>query len=301
MNNRIKEIVTKYTNQQLVDITLVEAGLESEVAVAKLTNGPTIVVKYAKPGRHPNYILEADAYRRLKGLGAKVPEVLHVDEESLVMSKLPGAEMDDQEELYQDQVLFDAIAKDLALCWQVSYVGFGPIDMLEYRKSGVIKGSYPSWAEFLQQTRDSFGRLRSSGHLDSTSVTKLEKYWRSAIPILHLGTSHLIHGDFAMSAIFVDDGKYSGTIDFGDALIGDPLMDLAYFKFKEISKDYGELIYRNLSEAYRKHVDSELLENYEVRINLYMIYWGVLRVLDCPDEALKPKFAAKLKLVAKGL
>ena len=111
----------------------------------------------------------------------------------------------------------------------------------------------------------------------------------------------LVHGDFALSAIFVKDKHYEGIIDYGDAFIGDPLMDIAYFRFKEITKGYGQQIYRLLLEQYLQitGIDREYAE--EV-ISLYMIYWAVERIhADNIEQDLINKFLEKTDALIKHL
>jgi aminoglycoside phosphotransferase (APT) family kinase protein len=107
----------------------------------------------------------------------------------------------------------------------------------------------------------------------------------------------LVHGDFAMSSLLVDGQSFTGVIDFGDAFIGDPLMDIAYFRFKEITKSYGHDIYRRLLRHYTDARKIILDDELEQKIVFYMIYWGLKRLEHCPDQELRKKFAAKLRMV----
>ena len=70
-------------------------------------------------------------------------------------------------------------------------------------------------------------------------------------------------------------------------------MDLAYFRFKEMTKDYGYEIYSLLKNSYVKNldIDDETLERIIV---FYMVYWAVVRVhADNLDVALIEKFIDK--------
>lgn len=301
MNTQTNQIIAHYNSSSVIETNFMDAGLESNVVLVQLSDGTSAIVKSPKPNRRPNYIFESDAYRKLSALGARVPTVLYADEQSLVMSVLAGGELDNHPELYSDKLLFQDIAGNLALCWQVEYDGFGPIDIDSYRNTKAILGKFPTWSAFLNETEQLFDPLAKSGQLEHQTVDNLSRYWSKYKNSFDIAKGRLIHGDFAMSAVFVESDKYSGLIDFGDAIIGDPLMDLAYFKFKEINKDYGTTTFSNLVKPYIELTKAEEISNFGTRINLYMIYWGLHRVLDCPEPELIPKFAAKLQVVADGL
>ena len=124
----------------------------------------------------------------------------------------------------------------------------------------------------------------------------MHDFWEAALPGISLKQGSLVHGDFAMSAIFVEGSTYAGLIDFGDALIGDPVMDLAYFRFKEITKPYGPATYDLLCRAYQHATGRSIAEQ---RVLFYMIYWGLERLAHCPDAALHTKFGDKFHEVAE--
>lgn len=108
----------------------------------------------------------------------------------------------------------------------------------------------------------------------------------------------LVHGDFAMSALFVNNNQFEGIIDFGDAFVGDPLVDIAYFRFKEITKEYGEQVYANLLQAYIEMGGMKVTPETERRILFYTIYWGLRRLRHCPDSSLRLKFVEKLTKIS---
>ena len=45
-----------------------------------------------------------------------------------------------------------------------------------------------------------------------------------------------IHGDLGAEHVFVDDGRITGVIDWGDAAIGDPDLDLG-----RLMRDFGSI------------------------------------------------------------
>jgi aminoglycoside phosphotransferase (APT) family kinase protein len=277
----------------LANAQLIDSGLESDVYYINSHDGRELILKKSKLSGRQNYLFEACAYRSLRSLGARVPEVVRVNSEELLMTRLSGGVMDDQAELYDNDQLFADIAYNLALCNSVTFEGFGGA----VQSGDSFVGEYPTWAAFLDTTEQLFEDPEIVGELGEAYIAKLRSTWKSQKPKMTLYQGALVHGDFAMSSLFVDGQSLTGVIDFGDAFIGDPLMDIAYFRFKEITKSYGYDIYRRLlrhyADARKLTLDSEL----EQKIVFYMIYWGLKRLEHCPDRELRKKFAAKLKIV----
>ena len=261
---------------------IIEDGAESVVVLSD-DDGVKTITKRRRPSGKTQYKFEAFAYRKLGASGASVPHVLTVNDDELVMSAFTGSTLDDQTDLYADAAIFRSIAKDLALNRNIQFNGFGKA--IE-DKDGAFRGEYSSWSEFLSKTYD---KLHSSPILTSKQRSVLASYWNNKISKINIDAALLVHGDFALSAVFVKDGKYEGIIDFGDAIVGDPLLDLAYFRFKEITKDYGASIYDLLLNSYLefsglncKYVDEA--------VKFYMIYWAVERI---HTDNLEPKLITK--------
>ena len=254
------------------DDTIIENGAESIVVLSSDNNGKKSVTKHRRPHGKTQYKFEAYACEALRSLGAKVPRVISVSNDELVMMAFDGEIMDDQVSLYNDQTLFRLIAKDLALNRRLRFTGFGKA--IANDSPGVYHGKYSSWIELLDIT---YAKLQRSTILSNAQKSALTSHWNSTISKIKFDTGLLVHGDFALSAIFVKDRKYEGIIDFGDAFIGDPLLDLAYFRFKEITKVYGRSIYDALLDNYLEF--SGLDRTYvESAVKFYMIYWAVERI-----------------------
>lgn len=282
----------------LTNKNLIETGLESNVYSVKDHYGQSLILKKHKSTCRQNYLFEVYAYERLGELGALVPTVVRASSEEILMTRLSGNEMDDQLELYGDEQLFIEIAQNLALSSKLKFQGFG----LAVQKGDSFVGKNSTWAEFLSTAEQLFKspHILESG-LDKNWVTKLKKIWKAQKPNMALEQGVLVHGDFAMSSIFVNDRSLSGIIDFGDAFIGDPLMDIAYFRFKEITKNYGQDIYQRLLRHYANTRKITVNNELEQKIIFYMIYWGLKRLEHCPDEFMKEKFTDKLRVVASLL
>jgi len=279
------------TDKQL---SLMESGSESLVQLAIAPDGTRSIVKTLRPGGTVNYPFEAFAYSQLAALGARVPRVISVSPEALEMSAFDGETLDDLTYLYSSPDIFDEAAHDLALARQITFTGFGTAIPSDQGFSGLLQ----SWQDFLDK---GLLDLENSKLLPQAMKDKFIDYWNRVAPDIELPQGMLVHGDFSLSAVFVKDGEYEGLIDFGDAFIGDPLMDLAYFRFKEVTKDYGQLTYDHLAKAYIENtqIDPAYLEQ---AVRLYMIYWAVKRIESKNLETdIVTKFLDKAQVLADSL
>ena len=270
----------------IVKNKIIDEGAESIVTLVVLDDGTSVVTKTRQPNGKTQYLFEAFSYESVGRLGSHVPTVVSVDENQLTMSAFVGETIDDQTDLYDDTEIFEHIAKDLALNKQVVFKCYGkPI------LSGVTySGEYAEWVDFLNTT---YEKLKKSHLLTKIQKESLTSKWKEMIINIRLDQGSLVHGDFALSAIFVNNNKYEGIIDYGDAFVGDPLLDLAYFRFKEITKDYGHHLYDMLAGAYAEHSDIDR-EYIDYATTFYMMYWAIERIhTDNLEDEIIQKFIEK--------
>jgi len=263
----------------------INAGPEGEV-YSGLLDSRKIILKSRSDKNINKLWLEGDVYKELEKIGVLAPKFVSVGEEGLVISFLEGASLKGEDYLYDDARLWKSVSKDLSLLKNIKCVGFGKIKKYE---NGIFYGEFDSWQESLQETGKNI-------------LFGLSDYWRKNIGVAFLGQGNLLHGDFCMDHIWINNGEYAGTIDFGDALIGDPLMDMAYFKFKEINKDYGDSVFNHLYSVYSTIVKDDRKEKERDRlINLYMIYWAINRITSIKDDSIRKSFIDKTKVLLEKL
>ncbi|MEI6054026.1 MAG: aminoglycoside phosphotransferase family protein [Candidatus Saccharibacteria bacterium] len=273
---------------------LINNGLESKVYKVNSVKGP-IIIKTKKINGRVNYLFEAYAYNQLIKLGAKVPKVIDVNVRSITLSLLDGEELDDKIYLFNNSSIFKEIADDLKLCKKVNFKGYGPAVKME----NVFVGRYSNWQDYLDSMYNDLIVLSSKNkQLTKDEYNILISYWQRNSKNITPTKGNLVHGDFSMGSIFVNENKYAGIIDFGDAFIGDPIMDLAYFRFKEINKEYGDSLYRLLINQYLNDSKNDTVE-FNNKILLYMIFWAVKRISHCPNKIIRNKFVEKTKILAK--
>jgi hygromycin-B 4-O-kinase len=152
--------------------------------------------------------------------------------------------------------------------------GFGPLD-----QNGC--GQFSSWQAFLRSP--AIVALERIAWCDESDLA-LDELVGSASGLLYElsksiapGSARLLHGDLAPNNILLDGAKISGILDWGDALGGDPLYDLALFEFF-----CGTSAFARLLSEYDKHSpvslakEQETLDCYRLSIALSKFNWRVL-------------------------
>jgi Ser/Thr protein kinase RdoA (MazF antagonist) len=176
---------------------------------------------------------EAELHDRLRGLGVRVADVVHVEpldagigRSVLITTEVPGTSLADVSDPGVAATVAEDAGCDLALLNAVPVDGYGFV-----RRHG------PGWP------------LRAEHSRHSTFVTShLPRRWPGPLASLFDGRdleavegllererarpparAALAHGDFDVTPIFCADGRYTGLIDFGEIRGTEPLFDLGHF------------------------------------------------------------------------
>ncbi len=122
----------------------------------------------------------------------------------------------------------DALAPDLARF--LASLHATPLDLA--RESGVQVWTPEEWlARHDDLVRNALDELRRM--LDRQTLTRFLRWWEDyrRDPAARSFTACLIHGDLACEHVLVERNPWrvTGIIDFGDAMVADPALDLAGF------------------------------------------------------------------------
>lgn len=279
--------------QNFDTINLIRSG-ECDVYVIR-KNRRKVFLKVKGTNSRFNFDAEAFALKSLAKLGAKVSGVVRRSDSFIITSENLGKCIDDRPRLFLKKTIYKDLSEDLQKFYSVKFNGFGPIENSAYGR-----GKYKKWIDFFEDIKAWMKIIKNRGMASIKSVEVLEKYWQqNSSRLKDVKKSYLVHGDFCLDHVFAFQGHYSGIIDFGDTFAGDPLMDLAYFKFKEIAKTYGPKTFELLREPYEKYRTIGASET--KLINLYMIYWAFRRVKESNDPDMAKTFAKKLERLAIDL
>ncbi len=202
---------------------------QSVVVGARLADGEEVVLKASG---HHSVGAEASTLRMAAAAGAPVPPVLEEGEDQglpgsswMLIRKARGKPW----ALPTPNVRASARTQDdlgriFALLHACELPGYGPLT-----EKG--EGSYARWSDWLRQALSEPLRfLHAGGHFDLELVTRVERLFSSQAPMLDSRPGVLVHGDLGNMEIFVDRrNRVVDIVDFGNAVVGDPLYDFAHF------------------------------------------------------------------------
>ncbi len=220
---------------------------------------------------------DAFVYRKFARPDLPIPEVIRIGEIDkhfyCISPSLPGVILQDLKREDLPPVL-GPTARILELIAESDLgeiSGFGPFDKNE-------TGKYGSWRDFLTSIadRDRYAWQHVGRPLDSREICRLlERLIRLAAHCPE--TRALVHGDFGSNNVLTDGRRITGVIDWSEALIGDPLYDVANVFFWRTRLDCME----EQARYFEAHLDpfpelSERLLCYQLRIGLAEIYQNVI-------------------------
>ncbi|GAB3400647.1 phosphotransferase family protein [Flindersiella endophytica] len=197
---------------------------------AQPMTGPPVVLKASEL---QNVAIEAATCTRAGKAGIPTPEVLAEGFDQrlpggrwFLMRRIPGKRWTD--------VTFDrqgdlAVLEQLAACFRTLHAirlpGFG-------RLTEAGGGERASWAEWLADGfRASADPLIARGHLTAEFHQLVGDVLDAMAPLLASRPGALIHGDLGDGEVYVDPEtrKITELVDWGAAVVGDPLYEFARF------------------------------------------------------------------------
>lgn len=172
---------------------------------------------------------DAFAYQHFHSASLPIPAVLAIGDldsthSFCITQRIPGTTLQDlsEEEVRHTLQPTANIMQCIRECDISMTRGFGPFD-----QRGI--GLHSSWRSFLQSpVRQEWA---DSSHLVCSTTIKpaLEKLLRLSEDAQDF--RRLVHGDFGSNNVLSDGSSITGVIDWSEAMIGDPLYDVANIFF----------------------------------------------------------------------
>lgn len=197
--------------------------------------GPRVVVGaitpvgvvFAKAAGDADVGAEVSTLGLAREAGVPVPRVLATGADTRVpggnwfaMSGVEGVEWSSGDRALTARIVPD-IARCLAKLHRVRPSGFGPLDAAGH-------GTYESWPAWILHTaRGYLDALVEAGHATDLFRANAMKVFEEATPTIDRGS--LVHSDLTGCETFVDPGHgvVTGIVDWGGAVVGDPVFELA--------------------------------------------------------------------------
>ncbi len=190
---------------------------------------------YLRIAEEPDENLEADAelHQRLCKAGVKVAAVIHVEpfnadicRSTMITTEVPGTPLAEISSQALPSSVVEEAGADLAVLNQMPVNGFGWVQRRGRRWP--LQGQHLTYAPFVT----SHLPTPWPGPLTSLIATPILDIIEDLIEHEQgrpLEQAALAHGDFNVTQIFCDDGRYTGLIDFGEIRGTEPLFDLGHF------------------------------------------------------------------------
>lgn len=197
-----------------------------------------------------SFASEVLIHEKLIKVGMKVPKVLYFEEKNeitnlslMILDEIPGDCIEDKSPNENLRKILIEAGRELALLHSIPVNGFGWIDK---KNCSELKGEKLDFESYFGEYIDyDLDKLRLYD-FTKEEVNLIEKYMQEANDVLKVENAVLVHGDFDISHIFHESGRYSGVIDFGEVRGNNRLYDLATF----IGFYQDEVSYSYLLEGY---------------------------------------------------
>ena len=217
------------------------------------------------------------AHRRFARPNLPIPEIIQIGQIDhhffCISEKMPGVTLQDlsPEELPLVLEPTARVLRAIAESELGGTSGFGP-----FNANGV--GEYESWRDFLNSiAHDPRYDWPAVSRLLRTDKIKPLLEWLTGLVEQCPEIRGLVHGDFGSNNVLTDGSRITGIVDWSEALIGDPLYDLANIFFwrtwlecMEYQARYFETDPSTSSKA------SVRLLCYQLRIGLAEVYQNAI-------------------------
>jgi aminoglycoside phosphotransferase (APT) family kinase protein len=151
--------------------------------------------------------------------------------------------------------------------------GFGSLSDAAWDDAGRFSLRHGSWRSFLDdvvgETRALAGRYAIASDVADEAAGALDAR-QAALSEIEVGS--LCHGDLKVGHVLVDDDRLAGVIDWGDAVVGDPLWDIARFAHRAEAASLSLLL-----EGYDP--GRVLVDDLAWRLPLYGALWMLVDVI----------------------
>jgi aminoglycoside phosphotransferase (APT) family kinase protein len=165
---------------------------------------------------------------------------------------------------------FREVGARLRRLHDVRLPGFGWLAEASWDEGGDFSLLHRSWLDFLQgicsDLRSLADRYAIAAPLAAEAVAAIDAH-AEALAAVEVGA--LCHGDLKAAHILVDAGRLVGVIDWGDAVVADPLWDIARFAHRaEAASLAGLLAGYDPQQA--------MVDELAWRLPLYGALWGLV-------------------------
>jgi kanamycin kinase len=200
-------------HQLLSGAKLYDSSCSPEARVIYIDKGPGFFLKSSARGMLAREAAMTHYFYEI-GLSCDVITYISDEHDWMVTEKLPGCDATDEKYLSQPERLCDIIAKRLARLHSEKFSGCP------------VQNHTERYLALAEQNKRA-GTFDKSHFPDSFGYASAEEAWAVVESRGHLlKTDTLLHGDYCLPNIILDDWRFSGFIDLGNGGVGDRHVDI---------------------------------------------------------------------------
>jgi aminoglycoside phosphotransferase (APT) family kinase protein len=220
-------------------VEIERAGDGISTAVYRLQRGEEVFYLRVLPEIGQSFAPEAYVHTLLCGLGVHVPEVVYFEHYNeglqrsvMVTSEISGRHLGWLATGPETSEILRQAGRELAIINAVPVEGFGWIKRDSESVSG-LEAEGSSHREFLLEDLDSHLSVLGKTALTAHEVAAVREAVRLRSSRLEVEQGQLAHGDFDLTHIYQEGGRYTGIIDFGEIRGTGRYYDLGHFRLHD--------------------------------------------------------------------
>ena len=223
------EFVSTLVGSPLTEFAPLPGSVANLDYLARTADQRRFIVKI---GPRSEMVAEAWACRRLAPTEVPVPEIVHLEPgydgpetALLIVSFLSGAAS-------AEPSVVEAAGRAMRRVHAERFPGWGPL-VVDADGSGGdhARGCFRTWPEAVVDSLSGLPELVAAGIIEAQLANAARKCVEMEEVLGYQGPGVLLHNDLKSAHLFAvedeDQVRLSGIIDWGDAGVGDPLVDLA--------------------------------------------------------------------------
>ncbi|GCE29008.1 hypothetical protein KDA_44920 [Dictyobacter alpinus] len=223
------------------------------------------------PEEQTSFAPEVAVHTRLRQMGVRVPEVVYFEHYNerlqrsvMVTTEIKGCSLSQSGSLdiQRMQAILVEAGQELAQINSVSVDGFGWVAR-ERPDNTYLHAQWPTHRVFALEDWDVYRTFLARNVLHSAEIIQLEQILVHYDSWLDDHESYLAHGDFDITHIYQEDGRYSGIIDFGEIRGASRWYDLGHFHMRD-GEALPYTVLAGLLAGYQEHMP--LPPDYEQRL-----------------------------------
>jgi aminoglycoside phosphotransferase (APT) family kinase protein len=222
-----------------VPIAVEPVGDGISTVVYRLGRGQEIFYLRVLPDTGDSFASEAHVHTLLRRRGVHVPEVIYLEDchallqrSVMITAEIRGRHAGHLPPGAAASTVVREAGRELAILNSIPVEGFGWIR----RDSGAVsrlEAELPSNRAFLLGDLEPSLQSLTGTVLKAWEVSYIRDLLRLRSSWLDAGQGHLAHGDFDLTHIYQDDGRYTGIIDFGEIRGAGSYYDLGHFRLHD--------------------------------------------------------------------